>query len=206
MIAAKAAGYTMMPEFFYRNRLDVTKTRKLRRAGVDMLLMDRQILIDGSYPYKEQTLYADVVVRGRVTAEVTDSSHRVYFHTTFKVKVEEVWQGRLAADTITVQQMAGPVGRFRMHIAEGSELHLGEEVILYLSPVDFAAFAEAEKQGLSGGANNAVPGDFYSSKAIPVQKGRIAYGRAKIELAQARRQVKRIAAILDKGHFYQKFF
>lgn len=56
LAAARAAGYTQWPEFFYRNRLDVTKTKALRHIGVDMLAMDRSMLIDGPPDYPTAAL------------------------------------------------------------------------------------------------------------------------------------------------------
>lgn len=87
MVAAEKAGYASRPAFFYRNRLDVTKTKALRRLGVDMLQMDHSILIDGAYGYQEETLFADWVVRGTVTEETGDSSRRVCLHTTYKLSL-----------------------------------------------------------------------------------------------------------------------
>ena len=206
LAAAQKQGYTARPTFFYRNRLDVTKTKALRRVGVDMLQMDRSILIDGSYGYREQTLFADWVVRGIVTEETGDSSRRVCFHTTYKVKITEVWQGRLSAETVTVKTVNGPLGTVRVHVSESPELHRGQEVVLYLNRFDLAGFAEAEKQGMSMCANNATAEDFQVSKAMQVQPNGYIAGTAGLQVADVRRAVQAIAGILDKEHFYQKEF
>lgn len=206
LAAARKQGYTTRPTFFYRNRLDVTKTKALRRQGVDMQRMDHSFLIDGSYGYREQTLFADWVVRGIVTEETGDSSRRVCFHTTYKIEVTEVWQGHLAAKTITVKTADGPVGNFRMHVSESPDFHQGQEVVLYLSRFDLAGFAEAEKQGLSSCANNATAEDFQVSKALRVLPNATIAGHAGLPVAEVRAAVQSISAILDKAHFYQKEF
>ena len=206
LAAAQRQGYTLRPGYFYRNRLDVTKTRALRRVGVELLKMDRSILIDGSYGYREETLFADWVVRGVVTEETGDSSRRVCFHTTYQVKVTEVWQGRPGTETITVKIANGPVGTFRMHVAESPEFRQGQEVVLYLNRFDLAGFAEAEKQGLTGCANNATADDFQVSKALVVLPNGTVAGHAGLPVAEVRAAVQAIGAILDKEHFYQKEF
>ena len=202
--AARAAGYASRPEFFYRNRLDITKTKALRHIGVDMLAMDRSILVDGPPDYPTAALYSDVVVHGTVVAQAGDTSRAVYYHSAFRVRVTEAWQGHPTADTVEVQLRSGPLGTFHLYESMAPELEVGQEVVLFLSPVDFAGFAEAEKQGLAPYRNNAAPGSFDLVKAIKVKAGRVFGG--KIKLARARRYSKRIAAILDKEHFYQKAF
>lgn len=206
MAAAQKQGYTSRPSYFYRNRLDVTKTRELRRAGVDMQRMDRSILIDGSYGYREETLFADWVVRGVVTEETGDSSRRVCFHTTYTISVAEVWQGRLAAKTVTVKTANGPSGTMQLHVAESPEFHRGQEVVLYLSRFDLAGFAEAEKQGLSFCTTNATADDFQVSKALVLLPNGTIAGHAGLPVAEVRAAVQAISAILDKEHFYQKEF
>ncbi|MGY3087924.1 hypothetical protein ACVWYF_000957 [Hymenobacter sp. UYAg731] len=206
LAAARKQGYTSRPAFFYRNRLDVTKTRELRRVGVDMQKMDRSLLIDGSYGYREETLFADWVVRGIVTEETGDSSRRVCFHTTYQVKVTEVWQGQLSPGTVTVKTMNGPTGTYRLHVSESPEFHQGQEVVLYLNRFDLAGFAEAEKQGLTNCANNATSDDFQVSKALVVLPNGTIAGHAGLPVAEVRAAVQAISAILDKEHFYQKEF
>lgn len=206
MAAARKQGYTLRPAYFYRNRLDVTKTRALRRVGVDMLKMDRSFLIDGSYGYREEALFADWVVRGVVTEETGDSSRRVCFHTTYKVKVTEVWQGQLNTGMVTVKTMNGPIGTYRMHVAESPEFHQGQEVVLYLTRFDLAGFAEAAKQGITNCASNATPDDFQVSKVLVVQPNGTIAGHAGLPVAEVRAAVQTISAILDKEHFYQKAF
>jgi hypothetical protein len=206
LVAARKQGYTLRPTFFYRNRLDVTKTKALRRVGVDMQNMDRSFLIDGSYGYREETLFADWVVRGIVTEEIGDSSRRVCFHTTYAVKITEVWQGQLTARTVTVKTANGPVGTYQMHVAESPEFHEGQEVVLYLNRFDLAGVADAEKQGLSMCTNNATAEDFQVSKALQVLPNGTVAGHAGLPVAEVRTAVQAISAILDKEHFYQKEF
>ena len=202
--AAEKAGYTLRPTFFYRNRLDVTKTKALRRIGVDMRAMDRQVVIDGSPDFPTAPLYSEVAVHGTVIAQTGDSSRAAFYHSAFTVRVRETWQGQLPADTVVVRLRSGPFGIMQLHVSMAPELELGQEVVLFLTPVDFAGFAEAEKQGLLSQKNNAASGDFDLVKAIKVKDGRVFNG--KVRLARARKYIQRIAAILDKAHFYQKEF
>ena len=204
LVAARQAGYTLRPAFFYRNRLDVTKTKALRRVGVDMLAMDRSFLIDGPPDFPTAPLYSDLAVHGTIIRAPADSSRTAYYHAAFTVRVREVWQGLPAADTVVVRLRSGPLGTGHLSESMAPELELGQEVVLFLSPIDFAGFAEAEKQGLTTYRNNAAPGSFDLVKAINVKDGRVFGG--KIKLARARKYTQRIAAILDKAHFYQKAF
>ncbi len=206
LAAARKQGYTARPDFFYRNRLDVTKTRELRRMGVDMRQMDRSFLIDGSYGYREETLFADWVVRGVVTEETGDSSRRACFHTTYTIRVTEVWQGQLHAETVRVKTVNGPLGTVRVHVAASPDFHQGQEVVLYLSRFELAGIAEAEKQGLSLCTNNATAEDFRVSKALRVLPDGTIADHGGLPVAEVRRAVQAISAILDKEHFYQKSF
>ena len=204
VVAARRAGYTLRPAFFYRNRLDVTKTKALRRVGVDMLAMDRSVLVDGPPDFPTAPLYSDLAVHGTIIRATGDSSRTAYYHAAFTVRVREAWQGQPAADTVVVRLRSGPVGTMQLHASMDPELAHGQEVVLFLAPIDFAGFADAEKQGLLYEKNNATPGDFNLVKAINVEDGRVFGG--KIKLARARRYSQRIAAILDKEHFYRKAF
>lgn len=203
MVAAKQAGYTLRPAFFYRNRLDVTKTKALRRVGVDMLAMDRSFLIDGPLDFPTAPLYSDLAVHGTVIRATSDSSRAVFYHSFFTVCVSEVWQGQSLADTVVVRLRSGPVGTMQLHSAMDPELAQGQEVVLFLSPIDSAGVVEDEK-GLFYRKKNTAPGDFALVKAIGVKNGRVFGG--KVPLARARKYSQRIAAILDKAHFYQKVF
>ena len=204
MVAAKQAGYTLRPAFFYRNRLDVTKTKALRRVGVDMLAMDRSFLIDGPPDFPTAPLYSDLAVHGTVIRATGDSSRAVFYHSSFTVRVSEVWQGQSFADTVVVRLRSGPVGTMQLYSAMDPELAQGQEVVLFLSPIDSAGVVEDEKQGLFYQKKNTAPGDFALVKAIGVKNGRVFGG--KVPLARARKYSQRIAAILDKAHFYQKVF
>ena len=204
LAAANKAGYTLQPDFFYRNRLDVTKTKALRRVGVDMLALDQSVLIDGSPDFPTAPLYSDLAVHGTIIRATGDSSRTSYYHAAFTVRVSEAWQGQAPADTVVVRLRSGPLGTAHLYVAEAPELKLGQEVVLFLTPVDFEGHAEANKEGLALGRNNAAPGDFDIVKAIKVKEGRVFGG--KIKLVRARKYSKRIAAILDKEHFYQRAF
>jgi len=194
--------------YYYKYRIDVTREAALRRAGVDLRELERFIRIDGPGSYQESSLYADVVVRGTVLSIVTDSSRRVCYHSTFRVRVAEVWQGQ-PTDTITVRLANGPLGTGRVHFGETANLHVGEDVVLHASYVDFAQFAEVKKLGLNTCANNAAPGDFTVLLATPLRGNEVLSGdglRPVAKLADLRRNLRHLAAILDKEHFYQKVF
>jgi hypothetical protein len=195
--------------YYYKNRIDVTQEAALRRAGLDLREMERTIRIDGPGSPQESSLFADVVVRGTVLGLVTDSSRSVCYHSAYRVRVAETWQGK-ATDTVTVRLFGGPLGSLgNVTIAEAPRIEVGEEAILHLSYVDLAEYEEARKQGLSSCTNNAAPGDFGLLLASPVRGEEVLdhYGQHPIaKLADLRRNLQRIAAILDKEHFYQKAF
>ncbi len=208
--AVRAAGLRRPAEnYYYKYRIDVTREAALRRVGLDLREMERNIRIDGAPGYQEASLFADLVVRGKVLSLVTDSSRRVCYHSRYRVRVAETWQGR-PADTVTVRLVTGPIGDTPGFTFSGApHLEVGEEAILHLSYVDFAAHEEAQKMGSYFGANNAAPGDFQVLLASPVQGEQVLSGhdqRTLNPLADLRRDLQRIAAILDKEHFYQKAF
>ncbi|GAA4033759.1 hypothetical protein GCM10022409_17580 [Hymenobacter glaciei] len=193
--------------YYYKNRIDVTKEAALRRVGIDLRAMERSLRIDGAAPYEESSLFADLVVRGTVLSLVTDSSRGVCYHSRYQIRVTETWQGR-PADTVTVRLVTGPIGESLGITYSGApRIQVGEDVILHLNYVDFAAYEENRKFG--GCANNAAPGDFMVMLASPVQGKGVLSGydqRTVTSLADLRRDLQRFAAILDKEHFYQKEF
>ena len=207
--AVRAAGLRTPAAMFYKHRIDVTKEAELRRAGFDLREMERHIRIDGPGDFQESSLFADLVVRGTVLNLITDSSRRVCNHSAYRVRVAETWQGK-AADTVTVRLFNGPLGSSgNIGIAESPRIEVGEEAILHLRYVDFAAHEEAKKMGLSMCDNNAAPGDFGLLLASPIRGEWVLdhYGQRPLaKLADLRRNLQRIAGILDKEHFYQKTF
>ena len=208
--AVREAGFLRPADgYYYKYRIDVTREAALRRAGLDLRAMERSFRIDGPGSPQESSLYADVVVRGTVISLVTDSSRRACYHSAYRVRVAETWQGK-AADTVTVRLFGGPVGSLgTASVAEAPRLEVGEDAVLHLRYVDFAEDEEAQKQGLSLCTTNAVPGDFGLLLASPVRGGEVLdhYGQRPVaKLADLRRNLQRIAALLDKEHFYQKEF
>ena len=193
--------------YYYKYRIDVTKEADLRRTGIDLRAMERSIRIDGAAPYEESSLFADLVVRGTVLSLVTDSSRGVCYHSYYKIRVAETWQGR-PADTVAVRLVTGPVGDTPgFTFCEAPHLAVGQEFILHLTYVDFAAHEEARK--FASCANNATSGDFMVMLASPVLgEGVLSTSgqRTITALADLRRNLQAIAAILDKEHFYQKEF
>ncbi|OGX82643.1 hypothetical protein BEN47_04525 [Hymenobacter lapidarius] len=157
LAAARAAGYTQRPEFLYRYRLDITKTKQLRRAGVDLRQEERQILIDGTPDYPAAALYADLVVHGTVVKQTGDSSRAVFYHSAFEVQVTDTWQGPAATNPVVARLRSGPSEGFYLNVSMGPELKLCQEVVVFLAPIDFAGYAEAEQQGLAMQRNNAAP-------------------------------------------------
>ena len=208
--AVRMAGLQRPAEnYYYKYRIDVTQEAALRQAGLDLREMEQRIRIDGPGGFKESSLFADLVVRGTVLSLVTDSSRGVCYHSRYRVRVAETWQGK-ATDTVTVQLYSGPVGDLgNVTIAEAPRIEVGEEAILHLGYVDFAEDEEAKKRGLSLCANNVAPGDFGLLLASPVRGEWVLdhYGQRPLaKLADLRRDLRRIAAILDKEHFYRKAF
>lgn len=205
----RKAGLHRPADAYYKYRIDVTKEADLRRAGIDLRAMERSIRIDGAAPYEESSLFADLVVRGTVLSLVTDSSRGVCYHSYYKIRVAETWQGR-AADAVAVRLATGPVGDTPGFTFSGApQIAVGQEFILHLRYVDFAVDEEAKKLGSPFGTNNATPGDFLLMLASPVQGEGVlsSYGqRTTTALADLRRNLQRIATILDKEHFYQKVF
>ena len=208
--AVRKAGFHRPADgYYYEYRIDVTQEAALRRAGLDLRELEQSIRIDGPGGFQESSLFADLVVRGTVLSLVTDSSRQVRYHSAYRVRVAETWQGK-ASDTVTVRLFSGPLGSFgNIHVAEAPRVEVGEEAILHLNYVNFTADEEAQKMGLSPYANNAVPGDFGLLLASPVRGEWVLdhYGQRPLaKLANLRRNLQRIAAILDKEHFYQKAF
>ena len=208
--AVHKAGFKRPADgYYYKYRIDVTKEAALRRAGIDLRAMERSIRIDGAAPYEESSLFADLVVRGTVLSLVTDSSRGACYHSYYKIRVAETWQGR-PADTVAVRLVTGPLGNSPGFTFSGApQLTVGREFVLHLSYVDFAAHEDAQKQGFASCTNNAAPGDFMVMLASPVLGEGVlsTTGQRTITaLAVLRRNLQAIAAILDKEHFYQKAF
>ena len=208
--AVRKAGFKRPADgYYYKYRIDVTKEADLRRAGIDLRAMERSIRIDGAAPYEESSLFADLVVRGTVLSLVTDSSRGVCYHSYYKIKVAETWQGR-PADTVAVRLVTGPIGDTPGFTFNGApHLAVGQEFVLHLTYVDFAAHEEAQKRGFASCTNNAAPADFMVVLASPVLGEGVlsTTGQRTITaLADLRRSLQAIAAVLDKEHFYQKAF
>ncbi|MCI1187748.1 hypothetical protein MON38_09975 [Hymenobacter sp. DH14] len=204
----RKAGLRTPAATYYKYRIDVTKEDALRRAGFDLRAMDGRIRIDGPGSFQESSLFADVVVRGTVLSLVTDSSRGVCYHSAYRVRVAETWQGK-ANTIVTVRLFSGPSGNSNVNVSESPKLQVGEDAILHLRYVDFTEDEEAKKRGLVLCANNAVPGDFGLLLASTVRGDEVLdhYGQRPLaKLTDLRRQLQRIAAILDKEHFYQKAF
>ena len=206
----RKAGFKRPAEgYYYKYRIDVTKEADLRRAGLDLRELERHIRIDGAAPYEESSLFADLVVRGTVLSLVTDSSRGVCYHAYYQIRVAETWQGR-PANTVAVRLVTGPIGDTPGITFSGApHLVVGQEFILHLRYVDFTVDEETQKLGSPFGINNATLGDFLLMLASPVQGEGVLSShdqRTVTPLADLRRNLRRIAAILDKEHFYQKEF
>jgi hypothetical protein len=212
LAAGKAAGFRNEARLnqYYRYRVDVTKTKELRGADIDLLQKDSVFRIDGQEDYKDGILYADVIVLATVVEQHDDSRRDVYFHSAFKVQVEEVWQGQLRTDTLIVQQHTGPIGGGLMVSSYGDpRLQMGKKMILYLNPIESLGLEASRAEGTWPYNINYKSTDYSVAAAYTVAGGK-AYHVEELgppkELRQVRREIQRIVAILDKAHFYQKSF
>ncbi|UOQ97525.1 hypothetical protein MUN81_20120 [Hymenobacter sp. 5317J-9] len=207
--AVHKAGLQRPADGYYKARIDVTKEAEFRRVGINLRELERRIRIDGPAPYEESSLFADQVVHGTVLSLVTDSSRSVCYHSYYKIRVAETWQGR-PAETVAVRLITGPIGNtLGITFSGAPRLAVGQELILHLRYVDFTVDEETQKLGSPFGTNNATPGDFLVMLASPVRGDGVLSGydqRTITPLADLRRNLKAIAAILDKEHFYQKAF
>ncbi|OON67705.1 hypothetical protein [Hymenobacter sp. CRA2] len=208
--AARAAGFSSMPRinFFYEYRADITQVEQLRRAGLDLRAMEKTLQIDGPEPYQAGVLYTDAVVLGTVVSAQPDARREVCYHSGFRVRVEETWQGPpRPADTIMVRQASGPMGESRVIVGQEELLQVGQRVILYLHLIDGPALRRAQAAGMWPYTTNFAPDDYRVLSAYPVADGyaRMHYD-SPLPYHEARRQIQRLIAILDKDHFYQKDF
>ncbi len=201
----KAMQLLREPDWYYRYQVDVTKDKALRKEGISLAKLDKQA---GSGTYKENLLYTATVVRGKVIGKKDDARKEVYYHSLYDVQVDEVLAGHVTSTVLTVCLRSGKVGEVLVRSSAEPALGVGEQVVLYLNPVDFEELAAAKAQGLWNYENNATPGGFnlvekYSVKAdyvFDTEGNRVA------SAATVSADIRRIASVLDKANFSRKSF
>ncbi|RZL07569.1 MAG: hypothetical protein EOO62_16875 [Hymenobacter sp.] len=85
---------------------------------------------------------------------------------------------------------------------------MGEQVILYLNPVDACELAEARAQGLGNFTDNTRAGDFNLVEKYSVQAGYVfdSDNNRLGKTARVTADIGRLAALLDKSNFTKKSF
>lgn len=201
----KARQLLRDPDWYYRYQVDVTKETQLRKAGLDLTVLDKRA---GSGTYKENLLYATTVVRGSVISQQYDERKEVYFHTLCEVKVDEVLAGHVTTAVLTVRLRSGKVEDVFLRSSHEPTLQPGEQVLLYLNPVDAEELATAKAQGLWNFTNNAGPSDFSLVDKYPIKAGYVfdAENNRLAKVGAVRAAITRLAAVLDRDNFAQKTF
>jgi hypothetical protein len=193
------------PNWYYRYKVDVTKDKELRNEGVDLAAMDTRA---GSGSHKENLVYTAVVVQGSVIGKKYDDRKEVYFHSSYDIKVDEVVAGRVTSSVITVRLRSGKVGESFVNSSEEPTLYLGEQVLLYLNPIDADELATAKAAGQWNYVNNAAPSDFSLVEKYYVKADYVFDSDDKrIEkTAKVKSDIKRVSSLLDKEGFDKKAF
>lgn len=199
-----ALHLTRDPNWYYRYQVDVTKDKALRKAGISLAALDKRA---GPGTYQENLLYTATVVSGTIIGQQPDERPQVYYHARYAVKVDEVLAGQVAATVLTVCLRSGKMGEVTLHAAAEPAFDVGERVLLYLNPVDAQELAAAKAQGLWPYENNAQPGDFNLVEKYAVKDSYVFDGASRVDkTATVSANIRRIVAVLDKAHFYQKSF
>lgn len=141
----KARQLLRDPDWYYRYQVDVTKEQQLRKAGLDLAVLDKRA---GAGTYQENLLYTTTVVRGSVISQQYDERPEVYFHSRYEVKIAEVLAGHVPSTVLVVRLRGGKVGNAELHTSHEPTLEPGEQVLLYLNPIDAEELASAKAQGL----------------------------------------------------------
>jgi hypothetical protein len=200
----KALQLVRDPAWYYRYKVDVTKAKALYKEGIDLAVLDKRV---GPGTYRENLLYTATVVRGSVISHRSDERKEVYYHSMYDIKVDEVLAGQVASTVLTVCLRSGKVGDAVLRSRNEPTLSVGEQVMLYLNPIDLAELAEAKAQGLWNYENNVQVSDFNLVEKYSVRKGYIFDADGRVDRAgTVSANIRRIAGVLDKANFNQKSF
>jgi hypothetical protein len=200
----KALQLVRDPAWYYRYKVDVTKADALYKEGIDLAVLDKRT---GPGTYRENLLYTAVVVRGSVISQRSDERQQVYYHSKYEIKVDEVLAGQVTSTVLTVCLRSGKVGDSTLRSRDEPTLSVGEQVLLYLNPIDLAELAEAKAQGLWKYENNAQASDFNLAEKYSVRKGYVFDASGRIDrTGTVSTNIRRIAAVLDKESFSQRSF
>jgi hypothetical protein len=200
----KALQLVRDPAWYYRYKVDVTKAQALYKEGVDLAVLDKRM---GPGTYRENLLYTATVVRGSVISQRSDERKEVYYHSMYDIKVAEVLAGQVTSTVLTVCLRSGKVGDAVLRSRQEPTLSVGEQVVLYLNPVDLAELAEAKAQGLWNYENNAQASDFNLVEKYFVKEGYVFDADGRVDrTGTVSTNIRRITALLDKANFNQKSF
>jgi hypothetical protein len=200
----KEQGFIRDPAWYYRYKIDVTKAKALYKEGVDLAVLDKRV---GPGTYRENLLYTATVVRGSVIRQRYDERKEVYYHSMYYIKVDETLAGQVTATVLTVCLRSGKLGAVTLRSLDEPKLSVGEQVVLYLNPVDLAELAEAKAQGLWNYENNAQASDFNLVEKYSVKEGYVFDTSGRVDrTGTVSANIRRISALLDKANFSQKSF
>lgn len=201
----KARQLLRDPDWYYRYQVDVTKEQQLRKAGLDLAVLDKRA---GPGTYQENLLYTTTVVRGSVISQQYDERPEVYFHSLYEVKVAEVLAGHVTSTVLTVRLRGGRVGDAVLHTSHEPTLQPGEQVLLYLNPIDTEELASAKAQGFWNFTNNASPADFSLVDKYCIKAGYVfdAENNRLAKVAAVQAAITRLVGVLDRDSFAQKTF
>lgn len=203
--AVTNAGLHKNPNYYYKYRVDVTKSQELKNLGVDLSDMDKRV---GLGDYKESLVYADVVVSGVVISKEYDSNPNNYYHSTYMVRVNKVLHGKVKADIIRVKLVSGPVGSKYVNSDDEPSIFLGEQVVLYLNQINFTEILNAKANGRWNHDLNANLTDFDILAKYYVKSSYIfdSDNRKISKASEFEANVKKVSSVLDKENFYTKTF
>ena len=148
------------------------------------------------------------MVKGRIISRQDDARRDVYYHSQYQVEVDAVLAGQVPPGVLTVCLRGGAVGDVFLTSSAEPTLALGEQVILYLNPINASELAEAKAQGLWNFTDNTKAGDFNLVEKYPVQANCVfdSNGRRIGKTASVTTNIRRVATVLDKPNFASRSF
>jgi hypothetical protein len=203
----KSLGMAIKPEAFYRDQIDINKTEQFKSIGLDLVELGNKA---GELNYKEYTLVSDVILNGVIIGRTYHEDENLYFHTTYKIKVDTVLKGsHLVNDFVFVKTVSGSIGNDTfMNSSIDPDLYIGEKVLLMLSPIDVEGFENARKNGYFEKILNATTEDFFIYGKYTLKhnyyfdntKGLIG------EKKEVCKKIQQIQEINSSHNFYSKSF